>query len=526
MQIDNPILPGFHPDPSILRVGDDFYIAVSTFEWFPGVQIYHSRDLLHWELLTHALTRDSQLQMIGNVNSGGVWAPCLSYSDGVFYLLFTDVKSRKGAFKDTHNYLVTAEKITGPWSEPIYLNSSGFDPSLFHDEDGKKWLLNMIWDHRKGKNSFAGIALQQFSLEENKLVGPVWNIFSGTELGATEAPHLYKKDGYYHLMTAEGGTSYDHAVTMARSESITGPYQLDPGNPILTSDKSKVDELQKAGHGSLVETQAGEWYLAHLCARPVTNNKCILGRETGLQKCYWTDDGWLRVKGGPNPQWLVSGPDIELAPVELESNHDDFQEKELKRYWNALRQPFSEEWLSLKERDGYLRLKGGESLSSLHRQSLLARRLESFHITAETAVDFQPETFQQMAGLIVYYDTDDYVYLRISHDEQLGKCLGVLYTKHGIYDELLPEDIALPEKSLYYLRVEIHRENLQFSYSLDKKTWNVIGHEVDFSHLADDATELNSLRFTGTFVGMCCQDLSGGKHVADFDHFIYTELDN
>ncbi|WP_153463349.1 glycoside hydrolase family 43 protein [Sediminibacillus terrae] len=525
MQITNPILPGFHPDPSILRVGNDYYIAVSTFEWFPGVQIYHSRDLLHWELLTHPLTRSSQIQLTGNANSGGVWAPCLSYSDGVFYLLFTDVKSRKGAFKDTHNYLVTAEKITGPWSDPIFLNSSGFDPSMFHDEDGKKWMLNMIWDHRKGKNSFAGIALQQFSTKENKLVGPVRNIFSGTELGATEAPHLYKKDGYYHLMMAEGGTSYDHAVTMARAASITGPYLPDPDNPILTSDKSKSDELQKAGHGSLVETQNGEWYLAHLCARPVGDHKCILGRETGLQKCYWTKDGWLRVESGPNPQWQVQGPALKKAPVEVESKHDDFREKELKRYWNALRQPFSENWISLTEREGYLRLKGGESLNSLHRQSLIARRLESFHAIVETAVDFRPETFQQMAGLIVYYDTDDYVYLRISRDEQLGKCLGILHNKYGIYDEPLPKDIPLPDQALYYLRVEIDRKDLQFAYSLDQNTWNKIGDVVDISHLSDDATELNSLRFTGTFVGMCCQDLSGGNRSADFHHFYYTEQD-
>src|SRR5690625_932640 len=138
-KIVNPVLPGYHPDPSMLRVGDDYYIAVSTFEWFPGVPIYHSKDMINWRLLTYPLTRESQLNMIGNINSGGVWAPCLSYSDGTFYLIFTDVKSRKGAFKDTHNYLVTAENIEGPWSDPIYLNSSGFDPSLFHEEDGTKW---------------------------------------------------------------------------------------------------------------------------------------------------------------------------------------------------------------------------------------------------------------------------------------------------------------------------------------------------------------------------------------------------
>ena len=155
--IRNPILPGFNPDPSILRVRDDYYIAASTFQWFPGVQIHHSRDLVHWRLLTRPLDRLSQLNMIGNPDSGGVWAPCLSYSDGLFYLVYTDVKSHAGAYKDTHNYVVTALDIMGPWSDPVYLNSSGFDPSLFHDDDGRKWVVNMQWDFRKDRNMFNGI---------------------------------------------------------------------------------------------------------------------------------------------------------------------------------------------------------------------------------------------------------------------------------------------------------------------------------------------------------------------------------
>ncbi|WP_095742940.1 glycoside hydrolase family 43 protein [Sediminibacillus massiliensis] len=524
--IVNPVLPGYHPDPSILRVDDDYYIAVSTFEWFPGVQIYHSKDMVNWRLLTYPLTRPSQLDMIGNINSGGVWAPCLSYSDGLFYLIYTDVKSRRGAFKDTHNYLVTAENITGPWSEPVYLNSSGFDPSLFHEEDGSKWLLNMIWDHRKGTNSFAGIALQEYSVEEQKLVGPIKNIFRGSELGATEAPHVYKKDGYYYLMTAEGGTSYDHAITVARSESLQGPYTVDPDNPILTSDKANKNLLQKAGHGSLVETQNGEWYIAHLCARPVKDDKCILGRETALQKCYWTEDNWLRVEGGPDPQWTVPAPDLESVPFEEENNHDDFEDKEWKKYWNSLRRPFTEDWVSLQERKGHLRLKGGESMNSLHHQSLVARRLESFHVEMETAIDYQPEDFQQMAGLIVYYDTDDYVYLRITNHEDYGTCLGIIQTKYGQYDELLEKDIPLPVSSYYYLKAEIHNELLQFYYSLDAEEWIKIGTQIDISHLSDDAAELNSLRFTGTFVGMCVQDLSGRKLPADFNYFTYRELNN
>nr|WP_281175930.1 family 43 glycosylhydrolase [Domibacillus tundrae] len=362
--IINPILPGFHPDPSIIRVEDNYYIATSTFEWFPGVQLFHSKDLVHWRQLPAPLMRESQINMVGDIDSGGVWAPCLSYSDGLFYLIYTDVKSRMGAFKDTHNYMVTAENIEGPWSEPVYLNSSGFDPSLFHEEDGTKWLVNMIWDFRKGKNSFAGIALQEYSVQEKKLIGPVKNIFKGSKLGLTEAPHIYKRNGYYYLLTAEGGTWYTHAVTVARSQSLAGPYELDPANPILTSNEEEKQQLQKAGHGSLVETQNGDWYMAHLCGRPVVGKKCILGRETALQKCYWTDDGWLRIQGGPNPQTIVEAPSLPPHPFEQESNKDDFTGETLKHYWSSLRRTFTDEWISLSDRPGYLRLTGGESMQS------------------------------------------------------------------------------------------------------------------------------------------------------------------
>src|SRR5437870_3864070 len=205
--IKNPILRGFNPDPSILRVGDDFYIATSTFEWYPGVQIHHSRDLVHWRLMTRPLGRASQLDMRGEPDSCGVWAPCLTYADGLFHLVYTDVKrygrstvagASGASLRDFHNFLVTSASIEGPWSDPVYLNSSGFDPSLFHDDDGRKYCLNMLWDHRPGNNRFAGIVAQEYSAREKKLVGERVNISPGTALGLTEAPHLYKRERFYH----------------------------------------------------------------------------------------------------------------------------------------------------------------------------------------------------------------------------------------------------------------------------------------------------------------------------------------
>ena len=221
--IRNPILRGFNPDPSIVRVGDDYFVATSTFEWFPGVQIHHSRDLAHWRLLTRPLTRKSQLDMTGVPDSGGVWAPCLTWFDGVFYLTYSIVYELNSRMKDVRNFLVTSDDIEGPWSDPLTLNGQGFDPSLFHGEDGRKWLLNMVWDHRPGGSSFYGITLQELCLERRKLLDEPRTIFQGTNLDCTEGPHLYQHDGYYYLVTAEGGTSWDHAVTIARSKSIDGP---------------------------------------------------------------------------------------------------------------------------------------------------------------------------------------------------------------------------------------------------------------------------------------------------------------
>ncbi|HEX2913697.1 MAG TPA: glycoside hydrolase family 43 protein [Chloroflexia bacterium] len=524
--IKNPILRGFNPDPSILRVGDDYYIAASTFEWFPGVQIHHSRDLVNWHLLTHPLTRVSQLDLSGNPNSAGVWAPDLSYHDGLFYLIYTNVRSLDWIYNDTHNYLVTAPDIMGPWSEPIYLNSSGFDPSLFHDDDGRKWLLNMQWDFRPERNTFAGILIQEYSPAEQKLVGPIHNIFKGTSRGLTEGPHLYKRDGYYHLLTAEGGTVYEHAVTMARSKNILGPYEIHPQNPVLTSAANRELALQKAGHASLVETQNGEWYMAHLVGRPLKPQwTCNLGRETALQKCYWSEDGWLRLSNGGNePEVEVQGPDLPAYPFEPEPERYDFDSPELSIHFNSLRVPVDESWASLTERPGYLRLRGRESLSSWQRQSLLARRQQAFRCEAETCLEFDPQSFQQMAGLICLYDTRNYFYLCVSNDEEAGKSLRILDCDRGKYSEPLARPISLVGVDRIYLKVILDYHDLQFYFSSDSQEWHKIGPVFPATRLSDEYCATANGSFTGAFIGMCVQDLSGRQIVADFDYFAYQEF--
>ena len=522
--IQNPVLRGFNPDPCITRAGNDYYIATSTFEWFPGVQIHHSRDLLHWRLLTRPLTRQSQLDMRGTPDSGGVWAPALSYCDGLFYLIYTDVKTWATGhrFKDTHNYLVTASDVMGPWSEPIYLNSSGFDPSLFHDDDGRKWFVNMLHDHRKGHSQFAGIVLQEYCPDRKKLVGPVENIFKGTEIGLVEGPHLYKKNGLYYLLTAEGGTTYEHASTVARSETLAGPFEVHPNHPLVTSHGKPELDLQKAGHGSWVETQTGEWYLAHLCGRPLsTLGACNLGRETALQKLVWKA-GWPQLEGGGNsPQKCVPAPNLPEHTFPAEPETDAFEEETLNIHWQSARAPIDESWLSLKERPGFLRLYGRESLASRFDQSLIGRRLQAHYAEAETCLEFSPEHFQQMAGLAAYYHTDNWVYLRVSRDEQLGKTLNILTYENRQYDEPLDAEVPIGDAKRVYLRVTFAGATFHFEYALEEQNWSRIGPDFDAARLSDD--RCRGLSFTGTFIALCAQDLSGARQHADFGYFSYRE---
>ena len=527
--LNNTILRGFNPDPSIIRVKDDYYIATSTFEWFPGIQIHHSKDLNNWKLILRPLNRQSQLDMKGNIDSGGVWAPCLSYDSGVFYLVYSNVRSFSSQLVDLENYLVTADNIMGPWSDPIYLNSSGFDASLFHDDDGKKWLVNMMLDPRRRK-FFGGIILQEFNMEAGKLVGPVHHIFQGTELGCTEAPHLYKREGFYYLITAEGGTEYGHAVTIARSRKITGPYEIHPENPIITSKDDPGAPLQKAGHADLVETQNGEWYSAFLVGRPLSSRgRCLLGRETAIEKMTWGEDGWLYSESRSRiPRLEVPGLDVPSSKGETIDIKDDFDTPDLNINLQSLRIPVSEDWLSLSERPGYLRLKGRESLSSLHNQSLIARRVQHFNIRVMTCMEFQPENFQQMAGLVCYYNTRHYHYLYLtSNEENTQRLLNIISFDKWDAVDIMEQPIDLTGTARIFLKADLDRDYLQFYYGVEDGDWKKIGPVLDASILSDDYVMYDNDRyqpaFTGAFVGLCCQDLSGHRAHADFDWFVYEE---
>ena len=505
----NPILRGFNPDPSITRVGDDYYIATSTFEWYPGVQIHHSTDLVNWRLVARPLNRVSQLDMRGNPDSCGVWAPCISHADGKFWLVYTDVKRFDGAFKDAHNYIMSCTTIDGDWSDPVYVTSSGFDPSLFHDDDGRKWFLNMRWNHRgpgtgcnAAHDSFDGIELQEWHPTRGLIGGPV-DIYAGSDLGMTEAPHIFKRNGWYYLTTAEGGTGYDHAVTMARARSILGPYETHPHKHLMSARFTPDWPLQRVGHGQYVETPDGRAFHTFLCGRPLPGRFCTLGRETGLAACVWRDD------------WLYLADGSIAPPVDLPLTVERLPDKPMRHLFDVAALPMDFQWLRtpasarLFTLTGQaLRLTGRESLGSWFEQSLVARRQEHLAYRAECVVQCDPPNWQRAAGLTTYYNRNKFhaaVLTRESNQRvlQLVSCLGDwpgdALTFHG--------NTPVPDGPLR-LAVQVDGASQQFFWATEG-AWHAVGPILDASLVSDEGGRGEHGSFTGAFVGMVAYDLTG-----------------
>jgi len=533
--IRNPVLPGFHPDPSILRVGSDYYIATSTFEWYPGVRVHHSTDLVGWQPLGGILTERRLLDLAGTADSCGVWAPNLTYADGEFHLLYTDVATFAGGYWDPQNYLVTAPSIAGPWSDPVVLHGRGFDASLFHDEDGTTWMLSMRADWRPGRNRFAGISLHQYDRHERRLVGPDHLIFEGTEAGLTEAPNIYRKDGWYYLVTAEGGTSLTHQVTVARSRRLLGPYEVDPAGPLLTSAGRPDLALQKAGHGSLVQTPAGEWYLAHLVARPYEpSGRCVLGRETALQKVEWPADGWPRIRDGVPAEEVPApaGVPAVVRPPSSEQYEDDhFDAPGLGVNWSTLRRPATPDWIDLTSRPSHLRIRGGQSPMARHRPSMVARRVTGRRCTFEATCEFEPATFNQLAGITAYYNCRNWYYLHVTADDDGSAVLDVLCCDSGRVTAAAGTRTPLGDVRRLGLRLRFDGPALTFAYTTSpgaEAVWQEIGQTFDATTLSDEYAvtmvpgEPEAWGFTGAFVGLWVQDLGAEGGYADFDRAFYA----
>ena len=538
--IRNPILPGFNPDPCICRKGDDYYMAVSSFEWFPGIPVYHSKDLKNWELLTHVLTNDTAVDLKKLPSAKGIWAPCLTYceKEDLFYVVYGVMNSMNARYFDVDNFVITSKNIEGPWSEPVYIHSSGFDASILHDDDGRIYIVSLEWETREGYEKPGAICMVEYCPEKKEIIGYPKRIWSGgTNRGCIEAPHLTKRGEYYYIMCAEGGTGYGHSVTMGRSKNVWGPYEGDPTNPIVTSIPGDFYErhdpdhlkpkyynpesiLQKSGHGSYVETQLGEVYLVHLTARPfVPELRCTLGRETAIQKMIWTDDGWLRMADGSNlaKEFIEESklPEYKLPQI---PSFDDFDSGELGiQYYSPRIMPTS--FADVKSRPGYVRIRGQESRCSLNKVSILARKLTSVYATITTKMEFKPEVHQHSAGLIMYYDNMNYIYLRKYYSDTLNSsAISIIHLENGEKTEFINTRVKVDDSPIYF-RLKINGRSSYFEWSYNGENYERIGKVFDTTKFSDEYCKYGE--FTGTFVGITCADRVLHKHYADFDFFDY-----
>lgn len=518
MKVQNPILPGFHPDPCALRVQGDYYVATSTFEWFPGVEIHHSTDLAHWTLVARPLDRLELLDLQGVPDSGGVWAPCLSYAEGVYYLVYAITRTVEETTQDTENYLTCARDIRGPWSPRVPLHHGGFDASMFHDADGSHWIVSMRWDSRVEKDHFAGIYLQEYCAQAQCLKGEATCIFTGSSLGLTEGPHLYQRDGTYLLMVAEGGTREDHAVLTCRSVARNGPYHPDPKGAMLTARDHPQHPIQYAGHGSLLEDGAGQWYLFHLGVRKgLFQGYSVLGRETFLQAVRFDAAGYPRLQGGG----VLPAETLELPAQPTEAVADcfacAFDRAPLPLRFSWLRSPARH---SLTARPGYLRLHGAQSMLSRHRQAMLGVQLPYAPISIHAHVDFHPAHFQQAAGISLFYHTANFYALLVTWDAALGRCLR-LTKRDGRRTVLLAPMRPLPAEGEIALRADAAADGIRF-YCDARLGWQEIGciAAQPLTMLSDEyATQCGEQGYTGAFAALCCQDQTGGEAAADFAYF-------
>ena len=508
----NPILSGFHPDPSICRVGDDYYMVNSSFEWFPGIPIYKSQDLVNWSLIGYGITRQEQMIFAdGLQDSRGIYAVTIRYHDGLFYLITTCVQGGG-------NFYITAEDPAGPWSDPVWLHSQGIDPSLFWDDDGKCYYVGH--GNMSGKSDWPdknGVWLQELDTEQGKLVGKRVQLTHGHASNArwTEGPHIYKIDGKYMLLVAEGGTGYFHSVTVFHSDNIWGPYTPDHANPVLTHRHLGKDyKINSVGHADLVQTQNGDWWAVSLGKRKFDGNT-YLSRETFLMPVEFQNLEGTKWKtpvfnpGAGMIQETVKRPDLPWTPYEKPVGRDEFDGNKLALEWNFLRTPV-EKWHELE--DGRLTLKLRPQVAdSLVNPSLIAKRIEHIDFTASTKMKFSTRRDNEHAGMIVYRSSKGFA-LFVKENKDLA-----LYevTKKG-KAEIVRIPYADNEVVMY---MTSDGKDLHFFYGKSESSLTDIGKSIPLSVISDEQNN----GFNGPYVGVYAS--SNGKiskNAASFEWFDYS----
>lgn len=501
----NPIVPGFHPDPSVTRVGNDFYLVTSTFGWFPGIPVFHSRDLVNWRLVSHAIERPGQLDFSGvRVVTDGVYAPAIEHHDGTFYIFNTC--TRCGG-----NFYVTATDPAGPWSDPVWLDFDGIDPSLFVDEDGRAWLVNN--GPPVGEPRYEGhraIWIQEFDLATGRLTGPRTLLVDGGVNPAekpiwAEGPHIYKVDGWYYLNAAEGGTAEDHSQTIYRSRNVTGPYEAGPVNPTLTQrdlPRDRPDRVEATGHADFVKLDDGTWWAVFLATRPFADQNTLLGRETWLLPVTWRD-GWpvILERGQPVP-WVVQKPNLPAdKPVDWSRWSDSFDDARLSPEWLQMRNVSDVQWYALdRDRDELVLVAGADAASTTGQPHFLGRRMRHHEAEWTTRLAFTPEREGDLAGLMAFMDEEHFLVAGIEGGAE-GPRLVVRRKDGGAGDAngALVAEAPLPANaSELDLRLAIDRGAAKLDWRpAGRGAWRSLAREIDVSHMAS----VNAGLFAGTMVG-------------------------
>lgn len=515
----NPLLPGFYPDPSICRVGEDYYMVTSSFVYFPGLPIFHSRDLVHWEQIGHGIHRPDQLDYKNCETSLGLWAPTIRYHDGVYYIINTFVSEGREARRD--NFIITAANPAGPWSQPVFIDGAdGIDPSLFFDDDGSIWYTGNYICRENQYEGHHGIYLARLDPETFQITGERKIIWDGMQTRGKwiEAPHIYKENGFYYLMVAEGGTFIYHSVMIARCDTIDGDYEFCPRNPIISHRHLPLTSpISVTGHADIVKTQNDEWWMVLLAVRPYKGFHYNLGRETFMVPIRWAEDGWPMIdneNGIVNPRERL--PKLQEHFMPLADASDNFESTLLSPMWNTIHPPV-EDFYSLDQRPGYLRLKClPQTISEICCPSAVLRRQQHKCFLGKLSMEFTPASENESAGLVILQD-DRYNYIFVKTKKAGREILQLWETRNG--SMTLIKELPLGPSDKLYLAVQGNRSTYSFYYGSAEHDMHLFMDQIDGTLLSSTVNE----GFTGVYMGMYA---ASGKvpsdNYADFDWFHYT----